>query len=109
MTRLFISRELENAFGPLDSKIRRRLSEVHTNPRKFWDRDHGIILRWHSEHLTLWQAILKIDPTFPRVGPREDNKGHRLEDWARYPTPKLIEQALLYAAPVQGRPFGRLT
>jgi hypothetical protein len=96
---MFISPQLDNAFGPLKPEIRKRLVQVHKNPRRFWDRDHGIILRWSLRSLTLWQAILEVDPTFPRTGPTSNAAGRVITSWARYPTPELVERALLFAAP----------
>ena len=90
---------LHNMFGPLDRSIRLRLQQVITNPRKYWNRDHGIILNATDRYLTLWQAVLKVDPSFPRVGPSYGNDGRPVEDWSRYPTPDLLQQAILYAAP----------
>jgi hypothetical protein len=95
VTRLFISPELNNFYGQLQPVIRRRLSQVHTDPRKYWSRDHGIILRADGEHLTLWQAVIKTARDFPREGPSAG------QPWPRYPTPEEIEAALLYAAPAR--------
>jgi hypothetical protein len=90
---------LHNVFGTLNRSMRHRLRQVIQNPRKYWDRDHGIILNATDKHLTLWQAVLRVDPSFPRVGPSSNSKGERLEDWQRYPTPELLRAAILYAAP----------
>lgn len=94
---------LHNYWGPLrlQPDIQRRLRQVMRQPRKYWDRDHGVILVASEPGtlgLTLWQAILRVDPTFPRVGPSEDRHGKRREDWARYPDQMLIARAIKYAA-----------
>ena len=98
--------QLTNMFGPLGPDIQRRLRQVLANPRKYWDRDHGIILRAQDGFgfgLTLWQAILAVDPTFPRSGPRSDREGRKIEDWRRYPDSVLIGRALRYAAHAPAR------
>src|SRR5262245_14197824 len=75
VTQLYISPKLNNFFGPLGTDIRKRLSQVYRNPRRYWDRDNGILLRADGEHLTLWQAILRVDPSFPRSGRVTDQEG----------------------------------
>lgn len=109
--RLFISPELENFFGPLKPEIKQRLSNVYHNPRRYWDDAHGIILTMEGIGLTLWQAVMRVDPTFPNTGPvttfdQATRKSTRVEDWRRYPTPELIRAALLYAAPVKIKHHG---
>lgn len=91
---LYISPQLKNVLGTLTPAIHKRLRQLHHNPQLYWERDHGISL---GEH-TLWQAIVLVDPTFPKCGPRYAG-GIKLDDWERYPDPKLIEQALLLMAP----------
>lgn len=88
------SPRLANIFGPLDAVQRRRLHEVLHDPVRYWDRDHGLLLR---PTLTLWQAILRVDPTFPRTGPVTDRHGRVVEDWPRYPDSVLIGRAIRYA------------
>lgn len=112
MSPLTTAPQLTNMFGPLDAKIRRRLQQLLNQPRRYWNRDHGIILR--TDHggfgLTVWQAISAIDPTFPKSG-RVTSGGYNgipeklVSDWARYPDQVLIARALKYAAnlPVKGQ------
>lgn len=92
--RLFISPQLTNMLGFLGLAMKKRLRQVHNNPPRFWDRDHGIVLG----HQTLWQLVVQVDPTFPKCGPTYSG-GVKVEDWERFPTPQEIEQALLLAAP----------
>lgn len=88
---------LSNLYGALGPDIRRRLQQLLANPARYWDRDHGIILRGDTL-LTVWQAVLAVDPTFPRVGPSSDQRGRRIENWRRLPDQVLIARALKYAA-----------
>lgn len=87
---------LTNMFGPVDAKIRVRLRQVLSKPRRYWDRDHGLILR-NRPHLTLWQAIIAIDRTFPRTGRVTDSQGRIVEDWRRYPDSVLVGRAIKHA------------
>jgi hypothetical protein len=87
--------ELSNVFGPLKPAIRKRLLAVLTNPtEKTWDNAYSICVQ---PFLTLWQAWIAIDATAPRVGPREDFAGKRIEGWSRIPTSDEIFSALRYA------------
>ena len=92
---------LTNIYGPLSAQIRRRLRDVLRDPRRYWDRDHGIMVRGGAHDprwLTLWQAIMAVDPTFPKIGKLTDQAGRVIEDWPRYPDQVLIARALRYAA-----------
>ncbi len=102
MTDLDVSTELDlarNAFGPLPEKVRRRIRRYLAGPTEpRWDDVSSIIVNWQSADChTLWQAVLAVDPTFPRVGRRTDQHGRILEHWARIPEPKLVVEALRFA------------
>ena len=65
------------------------------------DRDpevRVIILRGAGKWLTLWQAILAVDPTFPNTGKVTDQAGRVVEDWRRFPDSVLIARAIRHAA-----------
>ena len=87
---------LTNLFGPLDATLRRRLRQVLHDPKRYWDRDHGLILNG-TTFVTLWQAILAVDPTFQREGKTTDQAGRVVRDWARYPDSVLIGRAIRFA------------
>lgn len=91
---LFISPQLSNMLGALTPDIHKRLRQLHHYPHRYWDRDHSIIIGAY----TLWQAVVWVDPDFPRRGPVYSG-GIKVADWERFPTSYEIEQALLLAAP----------
>jgi hypothetical protein len=98
-----------NMFGPLSGDVRQRLVAAIRNPGKeTWDDAHGIILNPDvGLGLTLWQAVLAVDPDFASVrGPvtrwvddDSDLGGHSepVSGWSRTPTAETIEQAISYA------------
>lgn len=93
---------LDNFYGSLNSEIRMRLQAVIDNPSpRTWDNSYSIILR-SQRRLTLWQAVLAVDPSFPNVGPAEDMNGKRFESWKRIPDRDTILKALLFAAKTKG-------
>ncbi len=81
-----------NIFGNLAPDLRRRLEAVIENPNhETWDNAYSICI---SGFTTLWQAVIAIDPTFPRTGPVEDRAGHRLKGWERVPDQLTLYRAL---------------
>lgn len=99
-----------NFIGPLDGTLRIRLNALIENPcEATWDDAHSIVLNagpGTGFGLTLWQAVLAVDPTFPQSGPRtawvEDDSelgGHSepISGWERVPTADVIRQAINYA------------
>ena len=104
MTVLVTDPRLSNLFGPLGPDIRARLQQVLDDPATHWDDAHSIILRADQPLArTLWQAVLAVDPTFPKTGPTSDRAGRRITDWARKPSQILIARALKYAAELPRR------
>lgn len=60
--------ECSNMFGPLDPQVRGRLQRFLAEPSvKTWDDVYTIVINPNSmRHGTVWQAVLAVDPTFPR-------------------------------------------
>lgn len=100
MKRTNIGIELDlarNMFGRLAPDIRERLQAVVDNPtEKTWDNAHSIIVGAYG-WTTLWQAVIAVDPSFPRSGPRVDQKGRVLEGWVRIPDRRTLLSAIKYA------------
>lgn len=87
---------LDNVFGRLDAKIRTRLQRVLDKPnQRTWNDAYTIILSWKRNY-TLWQAVIAVDDTFPKLGPRSWDDGKR-ERWARIPDRETILKAILLA------------
>jgi hypothetical protein len=95
-----IERELEmarNMFGKLRPDLKTRLRAVLYQPtEETWEDAHSIIVgsdRW----TTLWQAVIAVDPTFPRTGPSHDARGRLVKRWAKVPSQETLLKALRYA------------
>lgn len=70
--------DCKNMFGGLKGDVRKRLLAALNNPcQKTWDDAHTIIITG-ARMSSLWQAVLVVDPTFPRSKPCE-------EPWPRVP------------------------
>lgn len=83
--------------GPLDDRQRGRLQSLIDSPSQAtWEEAHSVILDRDS-WTTLWQAILAIDPSFPRTGQTTDARGNVVAPWPRIPSPQLVVQAINYA------------
>jgi len=78
---------------PLTEDARGRVLAVVASPtQETWADAHGIILAPHPGFgLTLWQAVLAVDPSFPDRGPAMG------EPWLRIPSTELLSQAINYA------------
>lgn len=64
-----------------------RLAALLANPNeKTWDDAFSLVIG--EQFLTLWQAVLAIDPYFPRSKPLD-------ESWPQVPDRQTIEQALV--------------
>lgn len=84
--------------NPLSADVRDRLAAVIARPdNETWEDAHGIILNGSvGLGLTLWQAVLAVDPSFPKRGPSYTH-GHATGQWERIPSADLIRQAINYA------------
>lgn len=95
---------LTNMFGKLAPDLRKRLVAVLRNPtQKTWSNAYSIILNQDTWE-TLWQAVIKVDPFFPRSGP-SGGDDDRL--WDRIPTRETLIAAMRLANPAkQDTPLG---
>ncbi len=82
---------------PLDDDIKRRVYDYLAKPSATgWSVISGIII--DRRMLTLWQAVRKVDPSFPATGRRyEVETGRVVKEWARIPHPDLVLKGLEYA------------
>ena len=88
---------LNNMFGDINNDIKKRLLTYLERPNyENWENTHCIIIM--DGHRTVWQTILEVDPTFPRVGRSTNELGKVLRDWDRIPDRELFIKALKYAA-----------
>jgi hypothetical protein len=95
-----IERELDlarNLFGRLGPNQRTRLRAAIYQPTEdTWDAAHTIIVGADG-WMTLWQAVIAVDPTFPKMGPATDIRGRRVSRWPRVPSQELLLAAIRYA------------
>lgn len=83
-----------NAFGVIKPDIKRRIEKFINNPTVAgWDDIFCIIIKG-ERLITIWQAVIEMDNTFPKVGRCEDMKGNVVEDWRKIPTPQQVIKAI---------------
>lgn len=109
----------ENFWGPLDGEIRARLKAVLERPsEETWEDAHSIILQADGTGfgLTLWQAVIAVDPSFTRTKPCATAGSGRFRPkfdaagaWPEIPTSDLIDKALRYALSAPRSTVDRLT
>ncbi len=87
----------KNIFGKLDIVLRRRIIHYVMNPTfNGWDDISSIVIN-SDRFFTIWQAVLEVDPTFPKYGRTKDVKGKVVREWEKIPSPETIKKALFYA------------
>lgn len=80
-----------NMFGHIKPEIKKRLEKVINKPnQKNWEDSYSIIVSSKGRMLTLWQAVLVVDPFFARSKPLD-------EKWSSVPTKETIIKAINYA------------
>lgn len=80
------------------SEIRSRIRQFMENPNADnWDDIAGLHLS-PTCRTTIWQAILRLDPTFPQRGRIFDMNGNVEREWERIPSPLLVMRALKSAS-----------
>jgi hypothetical protein len=95
-----IERELDmarNVFGKLRPDLKTRLRAAFYQPtEETWDNAYSIIIGANG-WTTLWQAVIAVDPTFPRSGPAHDSRGRLVSRWAKVPSQETLVRALRFA------------
>lgn len=82
-------------FGPLKPEYRAKLVKYLKQPtEKGWDQIHGIVISQRFGVNTVWQAVLAVDPTFPRSADCKPRGGNR---WSRIPDAILVTRAIQQA------------
>jgi hypothetical protein len=84
-----------NLFGRIKPDTKKRLEAVIENPcQETWDDAYTIILNGSGRMITLWNAVLLIDPSFCRSKPCET-------PWPKIPTRETIIEAIKRAVYVE--------
>lgn len=87
----------ENMFGKISPQIENRIKNYINNPTfDNWHDIQCIIVNPAGKMTTIWNAVIEIDPTFPRRGRAEDYDGNVIREWERIPEPLLVLQAIRY-------------
>lgn len=78
---------------PLSSDIKRRIKKFFEDPTADnWNDIARIII--NTSGLTIWQAVVMANPTFPKIGQRIDLKGKIIQNWRQIPTPYEVAKAI---------------
>ncbi|MBN1881021.1 MAG: hypothetical protein JW885_02505 [Deltaproteobacteria bacterium] len=88
-----------NMFGPIGDDIKGRLDSFFKNPDEAtWDDVSGIIIGGDG-HTTFWQAVIAVDPSFPKRASLRDPLPDEppFSIWERIPDEFTARRALEYA------------
>ncbi len=79
---------------PLDQETKERILAYLAEPTpQAWSEISGLLV--NSRLVTAWQAVRKVDPSFPATGRRyELETGRLVKEWERIPEPALLLKAL---------------
>ena len=98
----------KNMFGALKPETKQRLEAVLDHPSsKTWEDAYSIVVnsKWvgseqggYPRDLTLWQAVIAVDPSYARIGKSTDIHGNVVKDWAKIPDRLTLYRALRYAS-----------
>ena len=81
-------------FGQINSQIQRKIKNYLKNPCfETWDNIHCIVIN-SKDMKTIWNAVIDIDPCFPRKGRKKDEEGNTITEWERIPEPFILLQAI---------------
>lgn len=88
-----LARCYDTLHRPLDNERKLRVINYLLNPREpIWNDISGLCIGGFT---TLWQAVIQVDPTFPRAGRRYDGEMFRvIKKWERIPEPELVLKAI---------------
>lgn len=88
-----------NMFGKIDQDVQKRILKFFKEPNfDTWDDISSIIIFWGKGTLnTVWQFVLKVDPTFCKHGRYEDIKGEVINEWDKIPSIKTVKKAIIFA------------
>lgn len=79
-----------NMFGHIKPEIKKRLERVVNKPnQKNWEDAYSIIINSKGRMLTLWQAVLVVDPFYTRSKPYD-------KPWDSIPTQETLKKAIQY-------------
>jgi len=85
-----------NCFGRLSVDCRRSIIHyIQNSTPENWSKIAGIIINGHI-WLTIWQAVIEVDPTFPRIGRSVDLTGSVIREWSVIPSLEILKKALFY-------------
>ena len=78
--------------GRLKPIYKKRIDAYIKQPtRARWEKIYSVIINGNRLPSTLWQAVLVVDPTFPRVASMDDNYKTR---WTRIPSSETVLAAI---------------
>jgi hypothetical protein len=88
---------LTNTFGYIKDDYKQKIMSYLQCPTySGWSDISGIIVQGRMK--TIWQMVLEVDSTFPRVGRRYGEQMEVKREWERIPERETLIKALKHAA-----------
>jgi hypothetical protein len=81
-----------NFLGPIGEDIKQRIVTYFRKPTaENWDDIQSILI---SRGTTIWQAVIGVDPSFPKTGRRYTPDGTLIREWEKVPSPQAVLMAI---------------
>lgn len=88
-----------NMFGPLSPDAKARIMAFIDAPSlKGWNDIYSCLISGEGM-VTIWQAVIAVDPTFQRIGKpvKDPARAKASQVWDRYPDPLTVARAIRHA------------
>lgn len=93
----------KNMFGEMSPKMKKEIRKYIADPNfEQWDEIAHYTINPAGKMFTVWNAVLEVDPSFPRTGRVADCDDNMIKEWERIPEPFLVLQAIRF---VTGKVF----
>lgn len=87
----------KNMFDNMSPVMKKEIRKYINDPTlEQWDKIAHYIINPVGQMWTVWNAVLEVDPTFPKEGRATDLQGNVVREWRRIPEPFIVLKGIKY-------------